>query len=922
MRPLQLTLSAFGPYAGTESIDFRRLGSGGLYLISGDTGAGKTTIFDGISYALYGAASGEDRTPDMFRSQYAAAETPTYAELVFSYQGKVYRIRRNPKYLRPALRGSGLVSENAAVSLTLPDGRVLSKVQEADAAVKEILGIDRRQFSQLAMIAQGDFRKVLRADTAERMKIFRTLFGTERYRDLQERLREEASRRRTEWQALETRRKQLMSMLQCAPDSPLASSLEQAQSADLPEAEWLALIDQIIREDRAALESLTGKEDALRGSLAEQDQKLGAARRLKALHDRLSAIRNELPAAEKTAADRKSAFEEASRNALRCRELEAQAAGIEALLPQYRQREELKKKRKVQSESLAETRRQEQEKGESLASLEKSYTSLKEESRTLQESAGELYSFAARRKDLDSRSSGLAKVQSALDRQEELAGKWRRAAVAYRDAEVLAEEASQAYRKLRRAYLDSQAGILAAGLQDGEPCPVCGSPAHPHPAPLPAQIPSQEALNGAEREEAEARTRSEAKSKAASTAQGTLKQAQEQLQRLAEEFLPEAGMDRLQEVLSEASKKLSQDEENYRAAYESAQARESRREELAKELPDAESKLQALREEMEKIRELGIRGAEAVQQLDARIRREDEQLQYSSESEAAAAMQRFRQESDALRSARETAEQELQEAQDTAAKLQSAKQELERNLRAEPAPEPVSVLEEQREQTDAAIQSLQEEHTALESRLRTNREVRGRYETLKESLKAAQTAYAEGKALSDTVNGTLAGKEKIMLETYVQMRYFDRMLRYANLQLLQMSDGQYEFLRREEAANKSSQSGLDLDVLDHMTGGVRSAASLSGGEGFIASLSLALGLSDAVQASAGGIQLESLFIDEGFGSLDSASLEQVMRTLNRLATGNRLIGIISHVQELQDRIEKQIRITKIPGKGSRVELIV
>lgn len=285
-------------------------------------------------------------------------------------------------------------------------------------------------------------------------------------------------------------------------------------------------------------------------------------------------------------------------------------------------------------------------------------------------------------------------------------------------------------------------------------------------------------------------------------------------------------------------------------------------------------------------------------------------------------MQRFRQESDALRSARETAEQELQEAQDTAAKLQSAKQELERNLRAEPAPEPVSVLEEQREQTDAAIQSLQEEHTALESRLRTNREVRGRYETLKESLKAAQTAYAEGKALSDTVNGTLAGKEKIMLETYVQMRYFDRMLRYANLQLLQMSDGQYEFLRREEAANKSSQSGLDLDVLDHMTGGVRSAASLSGGEGFIASLSLALGLSDAVQASAGGIQLESLFIDEGFGSLDSASLEQVMRTLNRLATGNRLIGIISHVQELQDRIEKQIRITKIPGKGSRVELIV
>lgn len=922
MRPLKLTLSAFGPYAGEEVIDFSRFGSGGLYLISGDTGAGKTTIFDGISFALYGEASGEDRKPDMFRSQYADPGTPTYAELVFSYQGKSYCIRRNPPYLRPARRGGGMTQENAAVSLTLPDGRTLSRKQEVEETVNQILGIDRRQFSQLAMIAQGDFRKVLRADTPERMKIFRTLFGTELYQDLQNRLKEEASRRGRKYEELKAGRQQIASMLKCAPESPLAASLSQAQTAGLPEAEWADLMQQLLQEDKTALDSLAVRENGLRNDLETLNEQLGVAKKRKELEVRLSAIRTELPRAEKDASDRQKESVEASRRAGRCQALDAQAAGIKALLPRYQLREEKKRKRGALQASLSEIRNSEQTEQTKLADMEAEYSSLQKESKTLQESAGELFRFEAQKANLDARAAGIAKMRQSLSRQESLEKAWRSKAEAYREAEEKAEEASRAYSRLRKTYLDSQAGILAEQLLDGEPCPVCGSTSHPRPAPRPAEAPSTEALKAAETAEAESRKAAEKKSRAASAAQGTLRQAQEQLQRLAEEILSERDPHNLPESLSSADKALECDRKAYQEAYEEACAREERRKKLKKDLPEIEARLQSLRNSLETLRGQRIDCAATAKQLDEELKNEDGQLQYPSEKDARAAMETLQQESEALRNEQKTAEGKLHDAREVLAGLQRAKQELESNLKPEEDHEPIPVLEEKRDRTKAEVDSLQAEHTALESRLNSNREAARQYEEQKEPLKKAEKNYAEAKALSDTANGTLTGKEKIMLETFVQMRYFDRILRYANQQLLQMSDGQYEFLRRGEAANKSSQSGLDLDVVDHMSGGIRSAASLSGGEGFIASLSLALGLSDAVQASAGGIQLESLFIDEGFGTLDGTSLELVMRTLSRLATGNRLVGIISHVQELQDRIEKQIRITKTPGKGSSIEMIV
>ena len=1097
MRPLKLTLSAFGPYAGRTELQMEQLGSAGLYLISGDTGAGKTTLFDAITFALYGEASGSSREPGMFHSKYAGPETPTEVELIFSYGGKVYQIRRNPEYLRPARRGGGQTLQRAEAELTLPDGRLVTRVREVNQAVKEIIGLDYQQFSQIAMIAQGDFLKLLLADTRERQGIFRDIFHTGPYQVFQEKLKGEAGKLRTECDRARSSVAQYIQGIQCPEDSPLASRAEQARSGELPAAEVQELFSELLQEDeegRKALEAETGKLDReleeVHALLAQAEERKKAEIRLQETEKSRKSVCEKLALAEQMVE------EEEKKKPLR-EELSRKAAVLRGELPRY---EELEEQRKVcrqqeqEAEEAAGKQRQAevelekqirelQERKEEQASLEQSgeragqlklerqqaenrkrqlrdlaeqvrqrntlkdaleqagreaeqlrrncleldrqreqltaeAETLGKEFQSLEDAAGEKEKLSGERTRLERELGELGRLRDALDEYGISREKLEAARAAYRRAAERAEEAGQVYRSRNRAFLDEQAGILAETLAEGEPCPVCGSREHPAPAEKSLEAPAEVQVEEARAAFEKAQELAEKASRQAGELKGSVlaqeetlleqmkpygepsapEQAGEQLK--AAEEIRRKSLTRLETAEKENREKLARREQLRRKQQEQEQRREKREKEkdrASRRLQEAEGRKKNLEGQLEGqedsldrgFRELGahLSPEDAEEFLAEESRRADRELarlgQLLQEEETKLArkkelsiripekerekertekqisqwkQKRAEAESRSLLAgeqaerlkagltweSREQAEQQIRSLQAEGQTLEKALEEAKENR--DTAARNLSALEgrirqlkellEQSGEIDGSVQEnrkvllteqreeLLREQKVLHARTTANRQALEHMEQRSAELRKLEEKWAFVQSLSNTANGNLAGKEKIMLETYIQMTYFDRIIRRANLRFLVMSVGQYELKRRREASGSRSQSGLELDVIDHYNGTERSVRTLSGGESFQASLSLALGLSDEVQSSAGGIRLDTMFVDEGFGSLDEESLQQAVRALSSLTEGNRLVGIISHVGELKEKIDRQILVKKDREGGSRVEILV
>ena len=1097
MRPLKLTLSAFGPYAGRTELQMEQLGSAGLYLISGDTGAGKTTLFDAITFALYGEASGSSREPGMFRSKYAGPETPTEVELIFSYGGKVYQIRRNPEYLRPARRGGGQTLQRAEAELTLPDGRLVTRVREVNQAVKEIIGLDYQQFSQIAMIAQGDFLKLLLADTRERQGIFRDIFHTGPYQVFQEKLKGEAGKLRTECDRARSSVAQYIQGIQCPEDSPLASRAEQARSGELPAAEVQELFSELLQEDeegRKALEAETGKLDR---ELEEVHALLAQAEERKKAEIRLQeAEKSRKSVCEKLALAEQMVEEEEKKKPLR-EELARKAAVLQGELPRY---EELEEQRKVcrqqgqEAEEAAGKQRQAeaelekqirelQERKEEQASLEQSgeragqlklerqqaenrkrqlrdlaeqvrqrntlkdaleqagreaeqlrrncleldrqreqltaeAETLGKEFQSLEDAAGEKEKLSGERTRLERELGELGRLRDALDEYGISREKLEAARAAYRRAAERAEEAGQVYRSRNRAFLDEQAGILAETLAEGEPCPVCGSREHPAPAEKSLEAPAEVQVEEARAAFEKAQELAEKASRQAGELKGSVlaqeetlleqmkpygepsapEQAGEQLK--AAEEIRRKSLTRLETAEKENREKLARREQLRRKLQEQEQRREKREKEkegASRRLQEAEGRKKNLEGQLEGqedsldrgFRELGahLSPEDAEEFLAEESRRADRELarlgqllqeeetklarkkelsiripekerekekteqqisqwkQKRAEAESrsrGAGEQAERLKAGLTWESREQAEQQIRSLQAEGQTLEKALEEAKENR--DTAARNLSALEgrirqlkellEQSGEIDGSVQEnrkallteqreeLLREQKVLHARTTANRQALEHMEQRSAELQKLEEKWAFVQSLSNTANGNLVGKEKIMLETYIQMTYFDRIIRRANLRFLVMSGGQYELKRRREASGSRSQSGLELDVIDHYNGTERSVRTLSGGESFQASLSLALGLSDEVQSSAGGIRLDTMFVDEGFGSLDEESLQQAVRALSSLTEGNRLVGIISHVGELKEKIDRQILVKKDREGGSRVEILV
>ena len=1269
MKPVRLTISAFGPYAGKTEIDFEALGGEGLYLITGDTGAGKTTIFDAIVFALYGEASGDVRRADMFRSKYAPEDVPTFVEFVFAYRGKRYTVKRNPEYLRAKGRGSGTTTQRADAELSFPDGRPpVTKAREVTRAVAELIGLDRRQFTQIAMIAQGDFQKLLLAGTEERSGIFRQIFGTGLYQRIQEQLKASVREQWTEYDELRRSMNQYMESVVCREDLPCGAKLAELKKErfDGRIGEGLALLEELCGEDESLLRKLDEKLETLDGKIQKEDQLIGNIHKLREQRRELSGCEEQLKDLLPKLAQQEELYEKAAGQAREGEELPIQIKALQDRLQLFVRLEQEKKLllekgeeilkgdslRKGLGEKQAGLEESLKAEGESLKSLagigeererlghrkkdlsdrknqlkdqqniwKKSvsqWETLKKEVLQLQElsevlqarekaekdreadrkkeqeklrGAGEaelrfrqqnredkerLHTYAEQEKglralqksakELEELCEGLRKqtqecraqqvllkeewesvkgaeenrllleqkqkaweeksrlgkklgeeMETCRKRQKELLSAQKK----YQEASEEKEQAGNAYRRMEQSFLDAQAGMLARDLSEGETCPVCGSRHHPHPAQMPESAPEKEQLSEARERLSQAEAAAERFSERAGHLAERLKEQGQRVKALAEELLgngsgkdlsgermetlerlldeaeEESGKElevlkkekdrvmrqllrrqELEGLLSEGENLLKEREELLKEKEQESAAARGQREEKERqwkifvsglqlpEIPEASEwnpgrikellekrldessrqhqqaekdkerltrleqeeikaqeeqrllreqiagqqeqaanlkgqelaqKAQASREEekaielakavkdwlmqgkeasqslpevvdepeadqyihgiLEKLEE-GLRTVEQAlsrnqegllkkQALEKQIPEKKEQLQKLLEEirKAELAQARLKAERDARVQQMESLEKEIgaerkEEVQGAILALQKRREELKRNL--QEAEKSVSASRTGKERLEAAAEALrrqirlageagelsEEEVLARKSGLQqekkqinagrdqvssavtTNRELYRRVKAKQKDIEEVEKKYVWMRSLSETANGTLSGKQKIELETFIQMTYFDRIILRANRRLLTMSSGQYELKRQQEGENRKEKAGLDLCVIDHYNGSERSVKTLSGGESFQASLSLALGLSDEIQSYAGGIRLDSMFVDEGFGSLDEEALSQAMKALVQLTEGKRLVGIISHVSELKEQIDKKIVVTK------------
>ena len=916
MRPLRLKLSAFGPYAGEAEIDMAALGRSGLYLITGDTGAGKTTIFDAITYALYGEASGDSRDPSMLRSKYAAPETPTFAELEFEYGGKKYTVRRSPEYMRPSKRGGGMTKQSAESELRLPDGRIVSKNKEVNDEIHGIMGVDKSQFCQIAMIAQGDFLKLLLAKTGSRIEIFREIFKTGLYNTLQDELRRGAAEAKSRCAELRSEMNRYARSVEYEDES-----LDEIFAGGYVRAdEATEALDTLIKNDEKRRAELKAEEKELESAAEELSRSLGKAEEIAASREMLAAAEAELkkigPELELLAAALET---ERGRKAERGK-LEAEAAAIENTLPRYDEldadvlaAEETKKSAEAAAHDAENLKR-------GRAEAEKKLRDLKAEQDELKDAGERRERLTAELERAETRKKRLNELKDSLEKHGKAAKLLEDAKLKYMAASSRADALKREFDLMQRAYLDEQAGVLAERLTVGEPCPVCGSLEHPHPAEKSAAAPSEKELEDAKAELESADADSRNAYDRVSELQSESASRRSECERLGGELLGTDKIDALNQKLPEAENEADAAANELKDVLNAETERAKRKAELEELVPKAEAEN----------REIGIRSGEAekraaaleaeLEQKEAAVSRLANSLEFESKAAAEERIKELSRIRTDMEAALEKAEKDHELKSADAAALRGKIKSLKERLDGAPEIDPQA----ERERIDELALKKEEVSgalTALAMRIKTNGGARSEISRLGKELEAAERRLVMIGELSSTAGGTVTGREKIMLETYVQMTYFDRIIARANTRLLVMTSGQYELARQTEADNNRSQSGLELSVIDHYNGTERSVRTLSGGESFKASLALALGLADEVQSSAGGIRLDTMFVDEGFGSLDEESLRQAIDVLTSLTEGSRLVGIISHVGELKQRIDKQIVVTKQKSGGSRVSVV-
>lgn len=1065
MRPVKLIMSAFGSYAGKTEIDFTEIPNG-LFLITGDTGAGKTTVFDAITYALYDRTSGGTRDGNMMRSQYAGEETSTYVEYTFLYQKKEYKIQRNPEYLRLGKRryadGSPrYVKETPKVELTLPDGSIFKgKKRETDQKISEIIGLDADQFTQISMIAQGEFLKLLLAESRERKKIFSRIFQTRFYYRIQEELKKQAVQlyvkleQNLQEMKLEMARVEYPSykkdggvwpeevqLEKCTEENELIKQWKVIAGQDIPDRERISVILKEIIDQGNRWEKVCKKESSRAQTVLEDKNRLlKEAELLNQLFDSyervLSRLEEKMPEKAKyefltgriqTGKKAGRVLQEEKRyleEEKRLTELEVQERSLQKELQECRkQLQELTDKQKeagrekTEKETvLTEKKVRIQDailqyqgmnaKKEELDKITKEIKNYLNQSETilkkkeiLQNNQKEILTFLKKYEKIETCINECRNQKEHIEEQirhyEELDHQEERKEELKEDCERAKKEADREQKNYENAwaeyemkyhkFLNEQAGILALNLEDGQPCPVCGSREHPQIAALSDEAPTQAEveLAKAERDKKEKirDIKTEAFRKCLAGYQAaqeicltlrknikikddaeditgigwkekiqslkrTLMETEKRLKQLEEIFErcrtlkedQEQIADQI-EKLEEKERKTSQSLTESKLMYTKLEAEYQAMEEKLpyKTMEEAEEHLREITGKLELVRN----NYETVTRCLTEKQNKEKQLEGQQKTVSASVVQSQEEVQKKIRSYKQIikeqgfedeesyhsqcmTERELEEAEQWIGAYQKELQELEANrtlleqqLEGKERKDTEQITREIKE-ASGELEEIRKEYMKLHNTNERNREIRDNLKRNFEKNSGLQKQYEIVGNLSKTANGNLSGSAKLDFETYIQRQYFRQIIRAANKRLVRMTSGEFILQCRDvEKLGSQGQAGLNLDVYHMATDTVRDVKTLSGGESFMAALSMALGLSDIVQNTAGAIHLDTMFIDEGFGSLDDVSRDQAIRVLNDLADKDRLIGIISHVNELKEQIDHKL-VVKKNEKGSSV----
>lgn len=873
MKPVELRISGWGPYKELQTIDFTRMEERGLFLITGATGAGKTTIFDAIMYALYGCMSGEVREKGSVRSDFAKPDTPTFVELSMTHKGESYHIYRNPEYLRPRKRkgadGKELTKEKEKAILTLPDGSSVEGSSEVTRKIEELLCLDYRQFKQISMIAQGEFTKLLTASSQEKTKIFRQIFDTGLYERIAQLLKERSNAIYKEVSGYRHKMDEDVELYH-----PLEESAEVFATLVQGEAYDYEAVLAFLKEEKKRI----GKEEK---EVLAQYQKL---------EEQTLVLNGKLVEAQKAAELQKSLERETERKQL-----------LDHRKEEMQQKEILLWK----ADRAGEIRQQELLCEESAKQIDK----IKQQIRHLQEETGlreqqilSLQKLPEYQADFEA----ACELQEKLSEQEresehniklckQLEAQLKQLQEVYLKLEQEELFARQTYEETEHRYRHNLAGILASELEENRPCPVCGSLHHPAPAAVTEEHLTREKVDQAKKAWLQKQEKTMRQHGETMAARGKAEQAKEkgcelmktigQLQERKEQLPGE-----IKVLLSKYTRKSFEGELN-------------RLLQLRVERAEKQEQIGNLQDELQKGQEL--------------FREREEERDILLTKYGFASREEY-QGSLLSKEQIEAGKRELQDYEKNCRANEELLQHLKEQVQELVLADPVKLKEELKEALEekrAVQQMLSKKQESWNLTERTYISLKTKLAGLKETMER----YTLVKGLDDLANGN--NKKRLVFEQYVLISCFEEILYAANLRLQTMSAGRYELRRVRGIVDARSKDNLEMEVLDYYTGKYRSVKTLSGGESFKVSLSLALGMSDVIQAQSGGIRVETMFIDEGFGTLDGESLDQACLVLQGLTESNRLIGLISHVPELSEKIPDQIRIHKT-NTGSYAEVVI
>ena len=925
MKPLKLTMSAFGSYAGKNVIDFTGQQQG-IFLITGDTGAGKTTIFDAITYALYNETSGGERNGNMMRSQYAQPETETYVELEFLYRGQTYRVRRNPDYKITKTLKNGKIREQKvphSVELTLPDGTVFPEKKNAtDAKIIEILGLTADQFSQIVMIAQGDFLKLLYTKSDERKMIFSKLFRTDIY-----------------WKIQENLRRKSMEMDERIQENDRAFEQEKSRIIPLSESEEIPL-DELVERLRERVKDALKEQNLRRANVEELNKKITKYEEINKLFVSLEKIRQngkELELRQVESKERRQQIENAlkadkvlvaeQQNLRQQQAVEQSAQAIAKMEETLTNNQEMFETLNTQlQEAEAKQKREAVDIQKKMLALEQSFPSYEalQNARSEEQQAKKVWEDLGKTSEesFHKKEAGIAALKEQQKRQEQVVEQTKKN---WEQTSLSASESAKHYEHMYEAFLKEQAGILAENLSAGCPCPVCGSTVHPDPAKL-----SDHAVTELEVEQAK-KTRAAAEEKR-DLAYAAFEAEKTEKQKLAQAVEKEEADFVLAQTIAKQQRKEA--EQNYVSLQKIA---EQIREKLVypslaeakKQYAAMQKALEAAEQEIAKKRQKVSELAEAMNTLKGQKLAEEEnqktakKLAVKTEKEYAKLLEKSGFVSEETyhlailpERSRSKLEREEKEYESQCLRQQSEQKLLEKQVSGKTYTD-TTELNEQLKIEKQALKEAEKTYMELHTAYENDRSVLQNCAVYLEKGKKLESEDQVIKSLSKTANGRLSGSAKIDFETYIQRQYFKQIIHEANKRLLTMSNHQFILKLKEEAnTGRKTNEGLDLSVYSLVTDSERDVKTLSGGESFLAALAMALGLSDIVERSAGAIHPDMMFIDEGFGSLDAQSRQQAIEVLAELAGDSRMVGIISHVTELKEQIDRKLVVSRT-DKGSR-----